>query len=467
MKRFLYLSGMFLISLLSSAVDMQVYPGGDRVVTDAVRLAADSIGRSGGGTLMFGPGKYVIGSVRLYSNTRVVVDRDAVILGSIDPYDYVGYDPSGVHPGDLKALFYADSASCVSITGHGMIDGRGLELVLAIDSLHHIGQRVDDNYNYRRMRPSLRPKLLRFNHVDTLTVSGVSLRSSAGWGVSIHNSAGVTVRDVDFVNRAYWNNDGIDIVDSRNVLISNCNINSADDGIVLKSFDSDGGCDSVRVENCSVISSASAFKLGTESFGAFTNISVHGLNVSDTYRSAIAIESVDGARIKNVSIDSVTAVNTGNALFIRLGHRWGDAPGSIDNVSISNLTCTVPFGRADEAYDLRGPGLNVISNPVPASITGLPDARITNVVLDNVSVIYPGRGTKGMGYVGKYRLDSLPEARDAYPEYTMFGELPAWGLFLRHIDGITIKNLELKVESPDYRDPIVACDVIGMNLLEE
>lgn len=465
MKQIMSLVALLLSSQVLMSVDIEVKPSLNHVVTAAVQSAADSLGRCGGGCLKFGPGTYTIGSVRLWSNTRVELDSCAVILGSCDPYDYVGYAPDGIHPGDMKALFYADSASNISITGNGIIDGRGLDLVLAIDSLHHTGLRIDSNYNYRRMRPSIRPNLLRFNHVDSLTISRVRLRSSAGWGVSIHNSTCVMVNGVDFVNRAYWNNDGIDIVDSRRVVIRDCDINSADDGIVLKSFDPSGGCDSVSVIDCTIRSSASAFKIGTETYGMFTNIAVSGLKVRDTYRSAIAVESVDGARIDNVVVDGVDAENTGNALFIRLGHRNGLAPGSISNVTVRNLTCTVPFGRPDEAYDLRGPGLNTIFNPIPASITGLPDARVTNVTLENVTVTYPGRATKGMGYVGKYRVSSMPDNRDSYPEFTMFGELPAWGLFIRHVDGITLDNVNLRVENPDYRDAIVTDDVIDLKAI--
>ena len=467
MKQILLVIVQLLLPHVLLSADIEIRPGGERVVTSAVQSAADSLGRSGGGRLRFGPGTYTIGAVRLWSDTHVEIDRDAIILGSTDPYDYVGYDPEGEHPGDMKALFYADSAVNVSITGRGIIDGRGLDLVLTIDSLHHVGSRVDPNYNYRRMRPSVRPNLLRFNHVDSLLISDLSLRSSAGWGVSIHNSACVTVSGIDFINRAYWNNDGIDIVDSRRVVIHGCDINSADDGIVLKSFDPSAGCDSVSVSDCTIRSSASAFKIGTETYGAFTNITVSGIRVRDTYRSAVAIESVDGAHIHNVVIDGVDADNTGNALFIRLGHRHGVKPGSIGNVIVRNLRCTVPFGRPDEGYDLRGPGLNTIFNPIPASITGLPDARVTGIRLENITVTYPGRGTKGMGYVGKYRLASMPEARDSYPEYTMFGELPAWGLFIRHVDGITLSNVDLRVESPDYRDAIVTDDVLDLNIIDK
>ena len=133
----------------------------------------------------------------------------------------------------------------------------------------------------------------------------------------------------------------------------------------------------------------------------------------------------------------------------------------LKNVTISNLTCDIPFGRPDEKYDLRGPDINVIHNPFPASITGIPGHRVENVTLRNISVRYPGRGTKGMAYIGKYRYKDIPEQIDSYPEFHMFGELPAWGLFLRHVDGIAFDNVNFSLAAPDYREMMVAEDDVN------
>ncbi|MDE6562135.1 MAG: right-handed parallel beta-helix repeat-containing protein [Muribaculaceae bacterium] len=356
--------------------------------------AVDSIAAlERGGTLVVPAGIHVTGTLQLKSGVNLHLKKGAVILGSINPYDYDGYletsddFANGVADKCSKpqfGLIVARDAHNISITGEGTIDGRGLELALAIDSLHHIGERVDPNYNRRRMRPSLRPKLLDFENVDSLTVTDVLLRASASWGFSLNKCNDVLIKNIDFVNRAYWNNDGIDVADCHNVLISGCDINSADDGIVLKSFDPDDGNENIVITDCRIASSANAIKMGTESFGGFRNIIIKNIKIRDTFRSAIALESVDGAVLDNVSIDSIEAKNTGNAFFIRLGHRRGEKPGSLTNVEISNLSCEIPFGRPDSDYDLRGPDINTIHNPFPASITGIPGHRVENVKLSNI-----------------------------------------------------------------------------------
>lgn len=452
------------------SVDFGISPDSCVVQTERIQSAIDSLSDCGRHCVLeFTRGCYVTGTLQLRDNVELRLDENAVLLGSINPYDYPGYaadaDEDNLQVDKCSkrvfGLIVADGVSNVGITGSGMIDGRGLELALAIDSLHHTGERVDPAYNRRRMRPSLRPKLLDIDGVRGLEISDVSLRSSASWGLSLNGCEDVVVRKINFVNRAYWNNDGIDIADCRNVLIDGCYIDSADDGIVLKSFDSDGGNDGIVITNCEICSSANAVKFGTESFGGFRNVSVRNIKVRDTFRSAIALETVDGAVLENVVVDGIDAVNTGNAIFMRLGHRRGEQPGKFRNVTVKNLRCDIPFGRPDADYDLRGPDINVIHNPFPSSITGIPEAHIENVRLENIDITYPGRGTKGMGYIGRYRWHEIPECVDAYPEFHMFGELPAWGFYVRHVDGIVFENVRIRLNEPDYREAIVMDDVSG------
>lgn len=441
-----------------------VEPDAVKVQTVGIQLAIEKTAASKqGGKLIIPSGVYVTGTLKLRSNVELHLEKGAILLGSINPFDYDGYAEDTPDDGKvadkcskpLFGLIVANDVKNASITGEGMIDGRGLEVALTIDSLHHTGVRVDPYYNTRRMRPSLRPKLFDIDGCKGFTLSGISLKSAAGWGLSFNKCLDVTIKGINFENRAYWNNDGIDIADCHDVLIENCDINAADDGIVLKSFDPADGNENVTIRNCTVRSSANALKFGTESFGGFRNVTIKDIKVRDTFRSAIAIESVDGAVIDNVFVDGIDARNTGNPLFIRLGHRRGEKPGKLENVTIRNLRCEVPFGRPDADYDLRGPDINTIHNPFPSSITGIPGAKVKNVTLDNIEMIYPGRGTKGMAYIGKYRYKDVPEMVDQYPEFHMFGELPAWALYVRHVDGLTLGNVRVKALAPDYREAMV------------
>ena len=363
------------------------------------------------------------------------------------------------------ALIMADGAENISITGQGIIDGQGLRLALNVDSLHHTGERPDPNYNQRRQRPAetARPKLFFFHACKNIKVDGLQLKNSACWGLSFDQCKQARLTNLDIENRAYWNNDGIDLTDCRHVLVADCRINAADDGVCLKSYHTDSRCYDIEVARCDIRSSASAVKFGTVSWGGFCKIYVHDIKVTDTFRSAIAIESVDGGQVDSILVERISAANTGNALFMRLGHRAGEQPGTLRNVTIRNLNCEVPFGRPDEAYDLRGPEVDFFHNPFPASICGIPEHCIENITLENIKVSYPGRATKGMAYIPLWRVGDVPEQIQKYPEFSMFGELPAWALYARHVNGLTLRNCRFTLRDNDFRPAFVFDDVLEIN----
>jgi hypothetical protein len=102
-------------------------------------------------------------------------------------------------------------------------------------------------------------------------------------------------------------------------------------------------------------------------------------------------------------------------------------------------------------------------NISPASIVGLVENKIQNVKLKNIHIVYPGEGNplyakRGLTAV---ELDGVPEMRDAYPEFSQFKELPAWGFYIRHAEGISYENVTFTAKKKDYRPSIVLDDVQG------
>lgn len=439
---------------------------GTTLNTAAIQQAIDQIGRKGGGRLVFPAGRYLTGSFEMRSNVEIHLGQDAVLLGSTNPDDYreldMGLDTDDARKDNSRqALVIAYKTENIALTGCGTIDGNGLQLALNIDSLHYIGERIDPNYNQRRHRPgeTARPKLFLMAECKGIRVEGLHLKNSACWGLTFDLCQQVTLDSLSILNRAYWNNDGIDLTDCRHVSVSHCSINAADDGICLKSYHTGACCDDISISDCDIISSASAVKFGTASWGGFRNVAIDDIRVKDTFRSAIAIESVDGGAIDSIRVSRIHAVNTGNPIFIRLGHRAGAHPGSIRNIEITDFYCEVPFGRPDIDYDLRGPEVDYFHNPMPCVISGIPGHRIENVTIRRAEIVYPGRASKGMAYVPLSRVKDIPEQISKYPEFTMFGEMPAWGFFIRHVDGITFDNVRLRTVESDFRPPYVLCDV--------
>ena len=450
--------------------DFGVVNDGKTVNTKAIQAAIDKAAETPGTTLVFPKGDYLTGSLILKSDITLQLEKGAVLLGSTNPADYLKMETGAYSPkqddNSSLGLLLANGAKNLRITGKGTIDAQGRELALTTDRLHRDGSRIDPHYDNERLRPNetARPKLLRLVNCDNTTISGISIRNGACWVVSCELCTNLTLDGLKIESRAYWNNDGIDITDCRNVKITHCDVNSADDGICLKSYHPGQRNEQVLISDCVVRSSASAIKFGTASLGGFKAVTVKNIKVRDTFRSAVAIECVDGGVLEDVEISDIDAVNTGNAIFIRLGRRAGENPGILRNVTIRNLKAQIPFDRPDIDYDMRGPEVNFFHNPFPSSITGILGSRVENVTLENISISCPGRASKGVAYIPSDRLAWVPENAKLYPEFSMFGELPAWGFYVRHVKGLKMKNVRLSLDKDDFRPALVFDDVEGLSM---
>lgn len=421
--------------------------------TEPIQKAIDEAFKNGGGRVVVPAGVYLTGTIKLKSNVEFHLQKHATLLGSINVYHYSKSD------GDF-ALIAAKGQSNITISGAGTIDGQGQKLALFIDSLHHTGEQVDPHYNYRRMRSGDRPNLVKFRDCDNVKIVGVNAVAAANWVFRLDKCNELVIDGIRVDSDVYWNNDGIDLEDCKNVRVVNCFVNAADDGICLKSNDPDSFCDQVYIANNTIRSSASAIKFGTASHGGFKNITIENIKIYDTFRSALAFEAVDGGTIDNITARNITATNTGNAIFIRLGHRNSDGPvGAVRNIKIENMIVDIPFTAPDVNYNIRGPELPFFHNPFPASITGIPGHYVENVILENIEISYPGRANKGYAHVDLWNLDIVPENEGAYPEFSMFGELPSWGFYVRHVNGLELNNVRLNVRKEDFRPAYVFDDV--------
>ena len=86
--------------------------------------------------------------------------------------------------------------------------------------------------------------------------------------------------------------------------------------------------------------------------------------------------------------------------------------------------------------------------------------------VENIEIVFPGGGDPYYAHVGLDELDKVPEMPKAYPEFSQHKELPAWGFFIRHVDGLTMKNISLKALKKDYRTAIVLDDVSNHHINE-
>ena len=337
--------------------------------------------------------------------------------------------------------------------------------------------------------------MIEFIGCAGVTIKNIHLQNGTSWIQDYRNCTNLVMDSVHVFSNTFLNNDGIDIVDCKDAKITNCDINAADDGICLKSEDRNRRCENIYVADCKVRSSASAVKLGTASRGGFKNIVIKNIEVYNTFRSAIAIESVDGGVLENIDVQNIHAINTGNAIFIKLGHRNKDSVVSqMRNILIKDVTVEVPKIKPDKGYTMAGPELRVPSkkedttiqypkgeapwehfsldtisaliphNIFPSSISGIPNHPVEDVVLQNITIIYDGGGDTSVANFPLDSFDKIPEEVTSYPEFSMFGEVPVWGLYVRHVKGITLKNVKLVNKKKDYRTALLVNDAKNVTL---
>ena len=419
--------------------------------TRTIQFAIDYIQQQGGGRLVFDVGRFLTGSIHLKSGVSLHLKEGAVLLGSVNPMDY---DKVG-----LTALILCHDQNNIAITGQGVIDGQGREVAKNVIEMVHKGLLKD---LFRNDRPEVenRPMLIYFRSCANLNIRGITLRNAAAWVQTYDQCRNLNIDSITVDSRAFWNNDGIDIVDCDSVNIRNSFIDSDDDGICFKSHDPTKVCKNILVRSCRIRSSANAIKFGTASLGGFSNIKLFDIKIYDTYRSAIALEAVDGGFIENVEVDELHAVNTGNGIFLRIGERVSEKRGRLENITIKNFTAEIAANKPDSGYQYEGPVEDQPRNISPAIvIAGLPGSMISSITFSNIEIKHPGGGDAMFAKILTNQLDSIPEKPAAYPEFSMFRELPAWGIYIRHAKNIQFQNLKMISSKKDYRMAIVLDDV--------
>ena len=415
---------------------------GTTLDTKSVQEAIAACHAAGGGIVEVPAGDYHVGTLKMLSNVTLKLNEGASLLGSKTIENYVA-EAGGVaeEPAFQKCLIQAENATHIGFQGAGLIDGRG--------SLGAFPVKVNGKI-------AERPTMMRLVNCKQVNFAGVTFKNPASWGLhlvecqNVHFD-GITIQSRD--NNA--NNDGIDLDGCRDVVIENCRINSGDDAVCLKSTTKQP-CSNIVVRSCQLSSKTAGFKLGTSSRSGFVDIQVTDSRFHDCPMGAIKLLLVDGGRLENVELERLTMEEVGGPIFIRLGNRGrlyerpiaqiykkdvkpeGAPVGVIRGVTIKDVTARV------SGKDLDRQGI---------MITGIPGHRVQDVTLENIQIRFPGGGTR------EAAVRQVPEDIARYPEQYFFGVLPDWGLFVRHADGIRLRNLKLDCDAEDARPPAHLEDV--------
>jgi len=381
-----------------------------------------------GGVIWLHNGTYLSGTLTLKGNLTFYLDPTAVLLGSGSASDYPDLSPplsNSQTSNCKKALLYAQSGANVTITGGGTIYGNG-------------------RTNFTSGVESTRPISLWTALCTNVYIHDISIVDAAMWTLVNMQSDFLTISNVSINDDGLnGNRDGCDVVDCWHVVVANCTIDSGDDSICLKSGNARGVND-VLVRNCTITRSQSnGLKFGTASTGPFTNITFQDCTVLNTSHSAMAVESVDGGAISAVTFQRINFSGCQNAIFVILGSRNGVPVGSVDGITYRDIT-----GSA--MTDTRG-------CPISGTLTNGVTYRLKHLLFDNVNITFAGGLSSVPG--------APPEYVGQYPENTMWGNLPAYGYYVRHARGVTFTNCFTSAAASDARPWLVTSDVSALAII--
>ena len=428
-----------------SAALFSIITGGTVLNTRSIQFGIDYISQNGGGRLVFPAGIYLTGAIHIKSDVTLQLNENAILLGSVNPFDYDRQNtPFDRSYKTCLALILGLNQHNIGIAGKGTIDGQGKELAANVGEL--IKKGFIKGGAVSRPNEDNRPMIISFFGCEQVEIKDITLKNAACWVECYNQCKNVNVDSIRVDSRAFWNNDGIDIVDCNNFRVSNSYFNSSDDGICLKSLSTDLLNQNIWIQNNSMTTEASGIKFGTASYGGFKDIHILNNKVFDTYRSALALEAVDGAVIENIIVDGLQGTNNGNGIFLRAGVRTGARKSQVSNVNIQNVNVSL---RAEKNPSKVLPGI------VIAGWSGQP---ITHITFKNIIIKLPGGAEDAMAKISIANVADVKENDGGYPEVSMFGDLPSWGVYIRHAENIQFNSLDLQALKIDFRTAIVLDD---------
>ncbi|HEX9509752.1 MAG TPA: glycosyl hydrolase family 28 protein [Puia sp.] len=432
---------------------------GHTLDTRGINKAIAACVKAGGGTVYVPAGTFLTGTFQLFSNVNLFLSPGAVILASDNTNDYLlqtDYGFSGSGAGGKKlGIIFADRAENVSITGTGVIDGRAAAYFY-MDSVQ-VSSEEDNKYtrqgkNYmgsakgNKDAPVMwkgefgnRPGTqLIFHACKKVTVRDITVRNANDWTMDLNACDNVKVLGISIDNdMSVPNSDGIDMYDSKNVIIADCDVRAGDDAIAVVSTSN------LKVTNCNLYSRSSGIRIGYNGFNddhsgnlLFDNIRIYGSN------RGIGIFQRRKGNIENMLFSNMI-IDT------RLypGQWWGHGEpihisalpgiGSKEVGTLSNIRFTNIIARGEEGIVLYGSE----------------ESKLRDISFDNVQLTLV-RGPLTDLYAGNFDLRATNDPKQAIFKH----DIPA--LYARYVNGLTVKGMEVKWEAtlPDYFTNAIACD---------
>ncbi|MQM21210.1 hypothetical protein Taro_054245 [Colocasia esculenta] len=378
--------------------------------TRAIQAAVDAVAARGGGRVRFPPGNYLTATILLRSGVVLEVEKGARVLGGTKQEDYLPEQPRWY-------VVLAEDAEDVGITGGGEINGQGGAFVQRRDKRKNV--MVSWNATGACEGDECRPRLVGFVGCRNVRLWDIRLIEPAYWCLHLVRSENIWIEDVtilgDFDSP---NNDGIDVEDSNNTVITRCHIDTGDDAICPKS--STGPVRNLTATDCWIRTKSSAIKLGSASTFDFTGFRFDNITIVDSHRG-LGLQIRDGGNVSDITFSNIN---------IRTRYYdpswWGRAE------PIYVTTCPRdPTSRVGSISDLRFINISAVSEN-GVFLSGSRGGLVSNLKFLNVNLTFQ-RWTQYSDGLFDYR----PGCQEMVHHRTA-------GLMMEHISGIEMENVRMK-----------------------
>ncbi len=436
---------------------------GKAVDSPAINKAIEAAA-AGGGTVVIPAGTWVCFSIRLKSHVGLYLSQGAVIVAaeSPKPGEATGYRGGVYDAAEPKtawdayqdyghnhwhnALIWGEGLEDVSVTGPGLIFGRGLSF--------GGGREPRGDYpTYTSEQAGVANKAIALKNCRNVIFRDFSILKGGHFGLLLTGVDNLTIDNLTIDT----DRDGIDIDCCKNVRVSNCTVNAPwDDAICPKSSYALGYAkptENMTITNCLVtgcyvlgsvldgtfkkypedakVPRNGRIKCGTESNGGFRNITISNCVFEGC--EGLALESEDGAQVEDITISNITMRDAVSApLFFRLGARLR---GPKETTRVGTMRRILVDNVASFNAEAR----------ICSILSGIPDGAIEDIKLSNLYLHHRG------GADAEQAKIVPPENVDKYPDPPMFGPMPSQGLFLRHIRNLEVSHVEVAAAQADAR----------------
>ncbi|KAM3258332.1 hypothetical protein ACQJBY_050225 [Aegilops geniculata] len=394
-----------------SVADYGAAGDGSRYDTAAIQAAVDACAAAGGGRVLLpAPGDYLTATVRLRSRVVLEVVPGARLLGGTRQLDY---------PPEFRRWYVvlAENTTGAGVTGGGEINGQGGAFVITPSAQKNV--MVSWNATGDCLGDECRPRLVGFIDSKDVAIHDITLNQPALWCLHLVRCDNSVIRNVSIYGDFDTpNNDGIDIEDSNNTVITDCHIDTGDDAICPKS--STGPVYNLTATNCWIRTKSCAIKFGSASFFNFEKLLFDNITIVDSHRG-LGMQIRDGGNVSDVTFSNIK-------MRTRYYHPswWGRAE------PIYITTCPRhPDSKEGTISDVRFINISSISEN-GVFLAGSKHGLLRNLKFKNVDLTYK-RWTNYTGGLYDYR----PGCQKMVKHRT-------GGMMLEHISGLEVDNVRMR-----------------------